>query len=107
MMKKDEHTKSYSSGKAMPKGRTDWQRVDALSDDDIRLAVAEDEDAALLVDAKWFEIAELVMPGGDKERVTIRLDKDMVSWFKGRGRGYQTRINAVLRAYMEAHKKAG
>jgi len=36
--------------------------------------------------------------------VTIRLDRQVLDWFKAQGRGYQTRINALLRAYMEAHK---
>jgi uncharacterized protein (DUF4415 family) len=39
-----------------------------------------------------------------KERVTVRLDHDIVDWLKAQGRGYQTRINAILRAYVEAQK---
>jgi hypothetical protein len=38
-----------------------------------------------------------------KAQVTLRLDSDVLSWFKEQGRGYQTRINTLLRAYMEAH----
>lgn len=41
----------------------------------------------------------------NKKPVTIRLDPDVLEWFKSRGRGYQTRINAVLRSYMENMKK--
>lgn len=36
-----------------------------------------------------------------KEKVTLRLDADMLAWFRGLGRGHQTRMNAVLRAYMD------
>ena len=39
-----------------------------------------------------------------KAAVTIRLDRQALNWFKIKGPGYQTRINALLRAYMEAHK---
>ena len=39
-----------------------------------------------------------------KEQVTLRLDRDVLRWFRAKGRGYQTRINAVLRAYYETHK---
>jgi uncharacterized protein (DUF4415 family) len=41
---------------------------------------------------------------GVKQIVTIRLDVDMLDWFKSAGPGYQTRINQVLRDYMEAHR---
>lgn len=45
------------------------------------------------------------MPG-KKRSVTIRLDEDVVEWFKGRGKGYQSAINAVLAEYVRAMKKA-
>jgi len=40
-----------------------------------------------------------------KSQVSLRLDSDVLAWFKAQGRGYQTRINTLLRAYMEAHIK--
>jgi uncharacterized protein (DUF4415 family) len=39
-----------------------------------------------------------------KKQLTIRLDEDVLAWLKGQGRGYQTRINAILRAYYDAHQ---
>jgi uncharacterized protein (DUF4415 family) len=39
-----------------------------------------------------------------KQQVTLRLDADVLEWFRARGRGYQTQINALLRAYVEAHR---
>lgn len=39
-----------------------------------------------------------------KEQLTLRIDSDVLEWFRRQGQGYQTRINALLRAYMEAHK---
>lgn len=41
-----------------------------------------------------------------KQIVTIRLDVDMLTWFKSAGPGYQTRINQILRDHMEAQKSA-
>jgi uncharacterized protein (DUF4415 family) len=41
-----------------------------------------------------------------KAQVTLRIDADVIEWFRGRGRGYQTRINSVLKAYKEAHRGA-
>ena len=40
-----------------------------------------------------------------KKPVTLRLDADVLEWFKSTGKGYQTRINAVLRSFYDAHKK--
>jgi len=41
-----------------------------------------------------------------KTTVCIRLDQDVLEWFESKGKGYQTRINALLRAYMEAQREA-
>ena len=46
-----------------------------------------------------------LQPIPTKAQLTIRVDREVLDWFRGQGRGYQTRINALLRAYMEAHKK--
>jgi uncharacterized protein (DUF4415 family) len=81
--------------------RTDYARLDAMTDEDIAKAVAEDPDAAP-VDTDWTK-ARLVLPPG-KENVTLRVDRDVLAWFRGTGKGFHTRMNAVLRAYMEAHR---
>ena len=85
------------------KTATDWNRVAALSDSDIRKAVQGDRDAAPILDAAWFRRAKIVFPE-PKKAVSIRLDKDVTEWFQRQGTGYQTRINAVLRAYVDAHR---
>ena len=82
------------------KGKTDYARLDAMTDEDIAKAVAEDPDAAPL-DIDWTK-ARLVLPPG-KENVTLRVDRDVLAWFRATGKGFHTRMNAVLRAYMEAH----
>ena len=86
------------------KGRTDWARVDALTDEDIARAIADDPDAAPLLDDEWFRKARLVPPD-PKVPISIRVDRDILEWFRRQGPRYQTRINAVLRAYVEAHRK--
>ena len=45
----------------------------------------------------------MVVPPG-KQQLTIRLDTDVLAWLKDQGKGYQSRINAILRAYYEAHR---
>jgi len=78
--------------------RTDLQRLDAMRDEDI-----DTSDIAELDDA-FFEKATMVWPPS-KRQLTIRLDEDVLSWLKSQGRGYQTRINRILRAAMESQNK--
>ncbi len=52
----------------------------------------------------FWKNAQVVYPEGPKAQVTVRVDGDVLRWFKAQGRGYQTRINAVLRSYYEASK---
>ncbi|MGI8546197.1 MAG: BrnA antitoxin family protein, partial [Gemmatimonadaceae bacterium] len=87
--------------------RTDWARVDALTDADIDRAIASDPDAAPRL-GKWFwDNAELLSAAAaaDKIPVTLRVDRDVVQCFKELGPGYQSRMNAVLRAYALAHSE--
>ena len=88
------------------KGKTDHARLDAMTDEDIAAASAADPDAPPL-DVDWTR-APLVLPPG-KDIVTLRLDRDVLDWFRAQGRGYQTRINQVLRAFYEArgHRSGG
>ena len=77
------------------RGKTDWARVDKLTDEDIARAVANDPDAAP-INIDWSE-ADLVIPGR-KKAISIRVDQDVLDFFKKTGDGYQRRINAVLRS---------
>ena len=59
------------------------------------------------IDENFWRKARVVMPGErPKTPVTIRLDADVLSWFKSQGKGYQTRINAVLRSFVEAQRQS-
>jgi uncharacterized protein (DUF4415 family) len=71
--------------------------IAAIKDEDIDYS-----DVPELDDRFWAN-AELRMPN-TKDRVTIRIDRDILQWFKSKGRGYQTRINAILRAFYETHR---
>lgn len=76
---------------------TDWKKVDAVRDSDI------DTSEIPPLDQTFFNDAKLRLPD-KKKSVTVRLDPDVLEWYRSQGRGYQTRINAVLRLYMESHK---
>ena len=84
-------------GEGLDQDRTDWKRLDAMTDDDIDYS-----DIPELGD-DFFKNAEVVMPP-EKKHLSIRLDADVLDWMKAQGKGYQSRINAVLRAYYEAHR---
>jgi uncharacterized protein (DUF4415 family) len=102
MNEKQEDITSVTADEARRmKGKTDFARLDAMTDADIAKAVAEDPDATP-VDIDWTDARLMVPPG--KESVTLRLDRDVLDWFREQGRGYQTRINAVLRAFYHARK---
>lgn len=92
--------------RARGESRTDLQRVRARTDAELEKDIATDADWKD-IPADWYREAEAVMPV-QKRMVSIRLDPDLLDWFKDNGPGYQTRINAVLRAYMnQTRKKAG
>jgi uncharacterized protein (DUF4415 family) len=71
-----------------------------MSNSEIRKGIASDPDAQA-TDEKFWEHAKVVWPV-PKQIVTMRLDADLLRWFRQQ-EGYQTRINAILRAYMSAH----
>ncbi|QPF90595.1 BrnA antitoxin family protein [Bradyrhizobium commune] len=84
------------------RGKTDWARVDALTDEDIAKAVANDPDA-VPIDIDWSDAVLVVPPR--KKAISIRLDEDVLDFFKREGEGYQRRMNAVLRSYMQQKSK--
>ena len=56
------------------------------------------------VDTDFWRNARVVMPQRNKASVHLRLDADVLEWFRSQGRGHLSRMNAVLRSFMEAHK---
>jgi len=86
------------------KGKTDWARVASLTDEEIETAVHDDPDAAPL-DIDWSQAVLVVPPR--KKAISIRVDPDVLEYFKNEGPGYQRRINAVLRSYVDQKQKRG
>jgi uncharacterized protein (DUF4415 family) len=81
---------------------TDWKRLRKMADEEVHAAITADPDINPTNEVFWKD-AVVVVPGG-KEMVTIGLDADLLEWFRGE-RGYQTKINAILRAYMNAQTR--
>jgi uncharacterized protein (DUF4415 family) len=73
-----------------------------MSDEDINTDDIPELDPAL--DDEFWKNARVRYPAKGKVRLTVRFDEDMVQWFRSQGSGYQTKMNAVLRSFYEAHK---
>jgi uncharacterized protein (DUF4415 family) len=85
----------------MQQSQTDWKKVDAMVDEDINLSE--------LPEISHEQFAKSVVRKGlkpvcGKTQITLRLDTDVLNWFKAQGQGYQTNINALLKAYKEANQ---
>jgi len=83
---------------------TDWNHLRALSGRQIRQAIESDPEARP-TDAEFWKKARVVIPAA-KQTITIRLDADLLEWLR-KQKGYQTRINAVLRTFMDANLTSG
>ena len=80
--------------------KTDWPRIKAMKDKDITLTA---EHPAAEVKHIVRGIARRgLRPISPKASISLRVDADVLEWFKAKGAGYQTRMNAVLRAFKEA-----
>jgi uncharacterized protein (DUF4415 family) len=81
--------------------RTDWAKVDAMTEEELEASIAADPDD-VRGEPDWTTLIKGLPPM--KKHINIRVDTDVLDWFKATGRGYQTRINNVLRAYVESRK---
>ncbi len=86
-------TRTTSAARA--RGKTDFKRLREMRDVNI------DYSEIPKLGKSFWKAAKLTMPEA-KDRLTIRIDHDVVEWLKKKGSGYQTRINAILRSYMNA-----
>ena len=75
--------------------KTDWARLDAMTDKDI--------DTSDIPEVTDDVFKKAILWSGTKKQITLRLDPDIIAFFKKQGRGYQTIINAVLKKYVDAH----
>ncbi|MCC8969668.1 BrnA antitoxin family protein [Bradyrhizobium brasilense] len=84
-------------------GKSDWARIDALTDAEIETTMENDTDWQDFKDIDWSDAVLVVPP--KKKAISIRVDEDVLDFFKSEGEGYQRRINAVLRSYMQQKTK--
>ena len=87
-----------------PKGKTDWTRLKSMPDADVRFT----KDAPRTLPQDWARaVAHRGLPVPPrKQQIALRVDVDVLEWFKAQGDGYQTRMNAVLREFRDAHLRA-
>ena len=81
------------------KSKTKWEELKTMEDTDIDVSDVPE------IDPKVFKTMVVRMPK-PKELVSIRIDPDVLAWFRQQGPRYQTRINAVLRSYVKAHPQS-
>ncbi len=94
--------KKRSTPKKAETGETDWKRIDAMKDEDIDFSDIPELTPEMFARAV---LRRNFTPIPRKKQLTLRVDSDVVDWYKKQGRGYQTRINSLLRAYMKEHAK--
>jgi uncharacterized protein (DUF4415 family) len=80
--------------------RQAWEELKAMPDEAIDFS-----DIPLQTGGGWRRVSELV-PAENKQQITLRLDADLIAFFRATGRRYQSRINAALREYVTAQKKS-
>jgi uncharacterized protein (DUF4415 family) len=103
-MKREENIKNYTATELKAKrgeSRTDLSKVDAIPDEALERLVAEDEDERGM-QADWTQ-AKLVLPQA-KQSIHLRLDQEIIAFFKSAGKGHISRMQAVLKAYVDAHR---
>jgi uncharacterized protein (DUF4415 family) len=85
------------------RGKTDWERLRNMTEEEIEAAAASDPDNPPTDEEFWRE-ARTTFPDSPRyEVIPLHLDVDVLEWFRNRRRLYQDEINEALRAYMEAH----
>jgi uncharacterized protein (DUF4415 family) len=82
------------------KSQTDWDKLEDMPDDEIDFSDVEEITPELFAQAI---VRHGLKPVPKKEQITLRVDSDVLRWFRSQGKGYQTKINDLLRAYMNAH----
>ena len=108
-MKRKEDTVRYSARELARKrakgaSRTNWAKVDATSESELEASIAADADDVHEA-LNWTQAVKGIPPR--KQAVKLRIDADVLSWFRATGKGYQTRMNNVLRAFVESRKGDG
>jgi uncharacterized protein (DUF4415 family) len=82
--------------------KTDWAKFDAMTEEELEASIAADPDD-VHEELDWSLAIKGLPP--PKEHINLRVDADVSSWFIQTGNGYQTRMNSVLRAFVESRKR--
>jgi uncharacterized protein (DUF4415 family) len=103
-MQKSERIVSYTRDEILAmrrrgEDRTDWAKVDALTEEELEASIDVEEEGEI----DW-GTTQRGTPG-PQQRVTMPIDTDVYEWFEAQGMGYKTKMNEVLREYVEAEKK--
>ena len=94
------NTKHGARDSKSTKGKTDWVALKAMPDSKIKFT----QDAPQTSPEDWANAVThhgLPLPV-KKEQIALRVDADVINWFRSQGTGWQTRMNAVLKAYCNA-----
>lgn len=86
----------------LKESQTDWARIDAMTDEDIDLSDIPEITEEMWAKAVWRKGG--AKPTSLHSQETLAVDGDVIEFFKTQGRDYQTKINQLLRAYMEAQR---
>ena len=88
-------------GIIMQQSQTNWKKIDSMEDKDINLSELPEVSPEQFAKAV---VRKGLKPVQGKTQITLRLDTDVLNWFKAQGQGYQTNINALLKAYKDANQ---
>ena len=103
-MQNNEHTVRYTADeldtmRQRGEGQKDYAYLDALTEEELEASIDHDEEGEI----DWCILQAGIL--GPKQQHTVRFDRDVVDWIKAQGTGYQTRMKAVLRSYVDAQKE--
>lgn len=93
----------YKSLDDMPPPRPLSRAFREMSDAEVERRAAADPDAGVIPPGFW-DNAKVLLPE-TKQQITLRLDPEVIRWFRRSGKGYQSRMGAVLKSYVEAKRK--
>lgn len=82
------------------KSETDWQRFQSMTDEEVEEIARADKESPPMSDKEWAKAVRVPV----KVPISVRVDDDVLNFLKAQGKGYQTRINTILRTYMDAQK---
>ncbi len=87
---------------ARGESKMDWKKIDEMTEEELEASIRADPDEPRDGEIDWTRAVKGLPPR--KEHINIRIDHDVLEWFKGHGRGYQTLMNNVLRAFVQTRR---